>query len=466
MIIEFIGKLHPVMVHLPVGIFLMGILMEFMSRKKQFAFLQNALKLVFMIGVLSGIVSLISGYYLSLDESNGSEEVDKHKWIAIGTIFLFVTYYFGRNYLINKKNIQTVVLIVMLVMISLTGHLGGSLTHGDGYLTSAFNKKTKTVLVTSAALQLKDINEAMIFDDVVLYTMTKKCIQCHSESRQKGKLRLDSKEWILKGGKNGNVIDVNNPNNSEISKRLMLEMNDEHHMPPKNKEQLTDDEFVIMQWWIQNGAGFNRKIATYDRDTKIKKALKSFHERILAARNTHVKKTREIVLEIPMKIKISLEKSGWVISPLSILENYVRVAGFNLEIPLSNALNELKKIQMQTIELKLSYNAINESNIGLLTTFKNLEKLWIDHSMITDNSLKKIAFLNNLIYLNISNTSIGIEGIKELVNNKSLEKIYAYNTKITKADLTELSKTMRRVKIFIAADTMDRVLSDTLFSMK
>ena len=466
MIIEFIGKLHPVVVHLPIGIFLIGILMEFMSRKKQFAFLHDAMKLIFMIGMISGIVSLITGYFLSLDGSNGSEDIDKHKWIAIGTIILFVAYYFSRSYLINKRNIQTIVLILLLIMISLTGHLGGSLTHGDGYLTSALNNDPKTVLVTSAASQLKDINDAKVFDDVVLYTMTQKCIQCHSEDRQKGKLRLDSKEWILKGGKNGNVIDVNNPNNSEILKRLLLEPNDEHHMPPKNKVQLTDDELVIMRWWIQNGAEFDKKVTAYERDAKIEKALKSFHERILAASNGTVKKTREKVSEIPLNIKTSLEKSGWVLSPLSVSENHVRVAGFNLEVPLVNALEELKKIQTQTVELKLSYKAIDESNIDILSTFKNLEKLWIDHSKITDNSLKIIEELKNLTYLNISNTSIGIEGIKKMSGSKSLEKVYAYNTKLNKSDLAELSKMMPRVKIFIAADTMERVLSDTLFTKK
>jgi uncharacterized membrane protein len=462
MIIEFIGKLHPIMVHLPIGIFLIGILMEFMARKKQFSFLEDAMKLIFMIGVLSGIVSLITGYYLSLDGSNESEDVDKHKWIAIGTIILFIAYYFIRSYLISKKNIQTVVLLVLLTMISITGHLGGSLTHGDGYLTSAFYKDQNRVLTTSAASQLEDINDAMLFDDVVLYTMTQKCIQCHSEDRQKGKLRLDSKEWILKGGKNGNVIDINNPNNSEILKRLFLELNDEHHMPPKDKEQLTDEELVIMRWWIQNGAGFDKKVAVYERDTKINKALKSFHERILATSNNSAKKTREKVSEIPLNIKTILEKSGWVLSPLSISENYVRVAGFNLEVPLESALEELKKIQKQTVELKLSYKAIDDSNIGILISFKNLEKLWIDHSKITDNSLKNIEELNNLTYLNISNTSIGIEGIKKMSGNKSLEKIYAFNTKVNKSDLAELSKTMPRVRIFIAADTMEMVLSDTL----
>lgn len=463
MIIELIGKLHPVLVHLPIGIFLIAIAMEFIGRTKRFSHLHMSINFILIIGTITGIFSLITGYLLSLDGSNESNSVNLHKWVAIASVLMFAAYYFFRKHVIHKKTIQTVALFLLLIMITLTGHLGGTLTHGEGYLTAAFDKKDDKSAIASLA-KFEKIEDAKLYEDVVLHTITEKCVQCHGAARQKGMLRLDGKEWMLKGGKNGEVIDLKNPENSEILKRVLLELNDDHHMPPKDKNQLSEDELVILIWWLQSGAEFDKKVALYTKDQKIEKALSTFHQKIKS--ETKVEAIREKIAAIPTSTLSKLEKSGWVISPLSSTDNYVRVVGFNLEVPLNNALDDLKQIKSNIVELKFSFKKISDSNILVLKDFKNLEKLWLDHTMITDKSLKLMNEFQKLIYLNISNTAVTSKGIEQLNPNSLIKKIYAYNTGIQKIELTQLSKRMPQTSFFTASDSMEVVPSDTLFVKK
>jgi mono/diheme cytochrome c family protein len=416
-----------------------------------------------IIGTITGIFSLITGYLLSLDGSNDSDSVNLHKWVAIASVVMFAGYYLFRKHVIHKKTIQTVVLILLLIMITLTGHLGGSLTHGEGYLTAAFDKKDDKPAIASVA-KFEKIEDAKLYEDVVLHTITEKCVQCHGANRQKGMLRLDGKERMLKGGKNGEVIDLKNPENSEILKRVLLEMNDEHHMPPKDKNQLSEDELVIMKWWLQTGAEFDKKIALYEKDQKIEKALNTFHQKIKS--ETKVEVIREKIAPIPTSTLSKLEKSGWVISPLSSTENYVRVVGFNLEVPLNNALDDLKQIKSNIVELKFSFKKISDSNILVLKDFKNLEKLWLDHTLITDKSLKLMNEFQKLTYLNVSYTAVTSNGIEQLNPNTVIKKVYAFNTGIQKNDLISMSKRMPQTSFFTASDSMDVVPSDTLFVKK
>lgn len=463
MITEFIGKLHPVLVHLPIGIFLIAIAMEFIGRTKRFSHLQMSIDFILIIGTLTGIFSLITGYLLSLDGSNESDSVNLHKWVAIASVLMFAAYYFFRKHVIHKKTIQTVALILLLIMITLTGHLGGSLTHGEGYLTAAFDKKDDKSKIASVA-KFEKIEDAKLYEDVVLHTITKKCVQCHGANRQKGMLRLDGKEWMLKGGKNGDVIDLKSPENSEILKRILLEQNDEHHMPPKDKDQLSDDELVIMKWWLNSGAEFNKKVALYEKDLKIEKALNTFHQRIKSETKGEV--IREKIPAIPQSTLSKLEKSGWVISPLSSTDNHVRVVGFNLEVPLNSALEDLKQIKSNIVELKFSFKKISDSNILVLKDFKNLEKLWLDHTMITDKSLKFMNEFQKLNYLNVSYTAVTAKGIEQLNPNSLIKKVYAFNTGIQKNDLISMSKRMPQTSFFTASDSMEVVPSDTLFVKK
>ena len=78
-----------------------------------------------------------------------------------------------------------------------------------------------------------------------------RCIQCHGPKKQKGALRLDSREAALKGGDSGPALVPKKPKESLLL-RLVRHAEKDLEMPPK--EKLTDGEVAILERWIAEGA--------------------------------------------------------------------------------------------------------------------------------------------------------------------------------------------------------------------
>ncbi len=88
--------------------------------------------------------------------------------------------------------------------------------------------------------------------------LDKSCIKCHGAEKQKGKLRLDSLEAVLKGGEDGKVVE---PGKSEASILVhnVAHVGDEDLFmpPPDNKDKippLTKEQIGIIRAWIDQGA--------------------------------------------------------------------------------------------------------------------------------------------------------------------------------------------------------------------
>ena len=100
---------------------------------------------------------------------------------------------------------------------------------------------------------------AVNFERDVLPVFEAKCFSCHSElkERPKGGVRLDSKEAILRGTKDGKIIVSGQATKSSLWTLAALPPHDEDAMPPPDKENpLTKDELARLETWITTGASF------------------------------------------------------------------------------------------------------------------------------------------------------------------------------------------------------------------
>lgn len=83
-----------------------------------------------------------------------------------------------------------------------------------------------------------------MFADIIQPVLDKRCVSCHK--KKKGGLILTSKEYLLKGGKNGEAIKPGNPGESNLHTALLLPEDDDKHMPPQGKTQLTKDQVSLI----------------------------------------------------------------------------------------------------------------------------------------------------------------------------------------------------------------------------
>ena len=424
--LDLISRLHPLLVHLPIGILLLAILFEWFPTRKKYRYLKRSIHLILLIGSGTAIFSCMTGYLLSLSGEYESELVGWHQWMAIS----LTVYSLGYAWMRNEKGFKSFhksFSVVLLILLMITGHLGGSLTHGEDYLTAR--------LVSSSSIDISKVNlqEAIFYDDLVKPILEDKCYGCHGASKQKGKLRLDEPQYILKGGKDGVVIVAGKTDESDMIERMLLPLDDEDHMPPKEKKQLTEKEIEVLKTWIASGADFKKTIKDAGQLAAIEEIISS--EKLVSSSDIPA-------VEIPAADQTTLDqlqKLGVVILPVASNSNYLSVNLINAT-SLDSALDLLSKLKEQLIWLKAGGQPVSDKQLLKLASLNNLTRLSLDHTKITDDGLSQLKSLSKLQYLNLNSnpiTATGLIALKELTEMKS---IYVYQTLMKKEEIESIKK--------------------------
>ena len=102
--------------------------------KEKFAALKPSIAFILLCGTFAALLSCISGYILSLSDDYNKSTVSWHMWMGIGTTLVSLLLYTKEknpDFVISKKLLA----FGLFILIAVTGHLGGSLTHGSDYLS-------------------------------------------------------------------------------------------------------------------------------------------------------------------------------------------------------------------------------------------------------------------------------------------------------------------------------------------
>lgn len=435
---ELIGHFHPLLVHLPIGILLLAGFFQFLSRKEKYSFLQHAIDIALFWGMISAIASCVSGYYLSGTGDYDEQLVSRHQWfgisVAIISLFTFIL-----HRLKNRLSKWSMLLMVLLVIV--TGHLGGSLTHGSDYLIKFFSAKKETI---SEAKPIPDVQTAIVYTDIVQPLLHSKCYTCHGANKKKGGLRLDEPEFILKGGMDGKVIKPGSVEESDMIKRLLLPRNDDDHMPPKEKSQLKESEIALLHWWISTGASFEKKVNELEQPENMKPillALQKEEKKILPdVPATDVSKANEDIIQ-------QLKQRGVAIVPVSQSSNYLSANFVAVDSLNDKDLELLFPLKNQLIWLNLGGKKITDKGMKSVGQLKNLIRLQLNNTLITDNGLKSLQPLTELQYLNLAGTKISANGILELKGLQKLQSVYLYKSEFIRADFGKIQEAFPETKI-------------------
>ena len=446
-VMELVGRFHPLLVHLPIGILLLAVLFEWLSIHPSFKILYPALPLIILLGAISSIFSCITGYLLSQSGDYSGNTVSWHQWLAISLLIISFVYWWAHHKFFNIK-FKRALSVFILVLISVTGHLGGSLTHGEGYLTEN--------LFRESAIDFSkiDLVKAKYYEDLVKPILSQKCYSCHGTSKQKGKLRLDDRENILKGGKRGVVLVAHKADESEMINRLLLPLDEKDHMPPKEKSQLSSTEIEILKQWISSGADFEKSVVELGQVEKLQSIMKAKIAPPLdvPTENVEAGDTRTIN---------QLKNWGVTILPVVQQSNFLSVNLINTT-KLDSALSLLKNLKKQIVWLKAGSTSIKETDLKYLSELHQLTKLNLENTSITGEGLSYLQSLSNLQYLNLSNTKVTTLSIKVLTPLKNLRTLILYRTKINSTDLDLLHKLFPQTNIEIGGYLVPALPTDTL----
>jgi uncharacterized membrane protein/mono/diheme cytochrome c family protein len=267
---QFIGRFHPVLVHLPIGLLLLVPILEIFGLLHIWKHLQKTAGLVLVIATFGVIGATIVGWLLAWSGGYQGETVTNHLWggIALSACCLVSLAlrpsYISREGFVLARVLYIPLLLAIVGVMSWTSHQGSIITHGEDYLTKympagmrsffgvapAAAKPTKPAEGATATTSAT----ASVFESQITPIIEKHCISCHKPSKHKADLRMDTYELLMKGGESGPAIVAGSLEKSDLYRRITLPDDDDDFMPTDGKPALSPAEIKLIADWITAGA--------------------------------------------------------------------------------------------------------------------------------------------------------------------------------------------------------------------
>ena len=254
---QLLGRLHPLIIHFPVGVLCVAGLLEVVSVFRHSAEWRAGIRAMVWIGAGSAVLAAALGLILVNQESYTGATVTTHQWLGLATMTLALLTVFALQS--KRMLLYRSLLAATVIGVSLAGHYGAMVTHGDDYLTSVLpsnkpaNQPADPKFAFVSTGQPLDVKQVAQLNIEVRSILAHNCYSCHGVNKVKGGLRLDSQAAVLKGGEDGPVLVAGYPEKSDLIRRVKLPAGHDDAMPTKGKH-LTDSEIALLEFWIKQGA--------------------------------------------------------------------------------------------------------------------------------------------------------------------------------------------------------------------
>lgn len=448
-IVIFFGRFHPLILHIPVGLLLLAFLLEIFSRFARFRHYKPAVGFVLFLGAFSAAAAALLGYMLALSGGYDDDLLFVHQWAGIAVaIFAFISFTLHRQ--LKKKNdslaLQRAYWISMCLMVftlAIAGHYGGSLTHGSEYLTQYMPDPLRSVAglppkEKKEARKITNLNEAVVYSDVIDPIFTDHCASCHNKSKRKGDLMMHTYAELMEGGESGAPLVPGNAGESDMIKRILLPEHHDDHMPPEGKPQLREDEIALLSWWVDEGASPDQKIAEVNVPQEIQEILDQLVDPNASKSQAEILLTSAAPPVSPGALS-QLQREGVSINSLSDEVLWLQVDILS-GVPADSMLRALEPIREQITWLGLRNTSTTDEGLKFIGNFKNLTRLDLGNTAVTDEGLKHLKDLGYLETLNLYGTEVSDDAIEFLADISALKKLYVWRTRISREGATELER--------------------------
>lgn len=411
---DFIAQFHPLLVHLPIGFLLLTAMLFLAQSRKWLPTDPKTYLWAHILTLSSSVFTILSGLLLENGGGYPADLIAKHKFAGF-VLFLLVAIMVMQLWFKKALKYHPIILIASIISLSTTGHWGGSLTHGEDYLQLLPEKAYEKPTVTNP-------DSAMLYSEIVEPILAEKCWSCHSSKKVKGGLRMDSPEKLFAGGEHGKVVLANKAGSSEMYERLLLPKENDKHMPPDGRDQLSKQEIKVIEWWINSGAGLDKRVFELNPNSEIKGVLAQMFQK----EPSKIELPSEKLESVDPNIIQDWYLKGITITPMQEGNPYVAVHVFTTKPDWKL----LEKIAPNIIQFKASKIVLDSLALNTIASFKNVQVLECR------SCSKKASFSvwNKLAVkrINLSQTILNQTDITEIAGIKSLEKLYIFESGIEK----------------------------------
>jgi hypothetical protein len=435
--LQWMGKFHPLALHFPI---VFGILISI-----YFLFFQNRRipvdteKLLLAVNALFASVVAVFGILLSLQNAYEADIINLHKWggVAVAILsWLFV-------YILNLKVVIKKILAVLFLFVLIgSTHKGAQLTHGVNALSfpRSAGSETGIKFITDSTATVYQLGVAPI--------LAQKCISCHGMEKSKANLQLHNPESILKGSENGDVLKAGLNGESVLFKSIHLPLDDEDHMPPDGKLQLTPDELRILTLWIKSGGNFDLRISELAKDDSLFLLVNKYQA------GSSQKTSLNFNLPGLEEFNSNYCSVNYLFSGSGEVEvNFFQGANYNRE-----NLKRLEKIKTSIVSLNLQGMPLKKEDIDIVLQFSNLKKVNLNSTGLEIGSLEKLKTLTKLQSVSISGIDFEAAEFDKFLDGAKFASVNVWSQKAGKKQLEKLITKYPDINIIVGDNLEDEVM--------
>lgn len=454
---QFAGRFHPLLVHFPIALLLLAALLRLIEvRLARVADLDAASyrwsRLVLALAALTSIASASTGWLLGSSGEFAGDAFLWHERLGIA-VAVCATLSVGCAYLPGRiwRRAEPLLLAVAVVLLLPAGHLGSTLTHGEGFLTEHAPPMIKRLVggistdTSAGRLAARPSEHIVVYTDLVAPVFASQCVSCHGPAKSQGGLRLDSRQGLTKGGDNGAVITAGRAGASELIRRIYLPTSHADVMPPKGHRPLSPADAALVHWWVEAGASFDVTLADADVAPEVLPAIEALAGPMPRGGPTL---PRGNVAQASTEAVDAVKAAGFSVSRIADGQPFLHVHSTNAASRISDeSLRVLTRIAPQVLWLDVGGSRVSDRGLAEVARLPNLTRLHLQHTGVSDAGLASLAALQQLEYLNLYGTSVTDKGIVSLSPLRRLRALYVWETGVTPAGISTLRAALPRLAV-------------------
>jgi mono/diheme cytochrome c family protein len=376
--------------------------------------LREAARFVLALAFASCLFALTLGLLLAYGSGDTGVTLSRHMAggiaLTIGTMLCLLARSAGASGAVAR--VYPALLTCTLLALIWTAHQGGSITHGDNYLTQYMPAGLKRWAGVGEQAPVAE----SFYSKHINPILDANCVGCHGESQTKGGLRMDSYDLLMKGGKDGPVIVAGNAEKSALLIRVTLPTDHKQFMPAEGKPPLRAEQIAWIKAWIQQGASPSATVlnGVSIRDERAELPLQPVGD--YSALMPEIRQMQSAQGAKLMQLS-SKPEDGLILFTVDVAANFGDAQ-----------LAQFQKFAPYIVDAELGRTAVTNASFDTLKQFTHLRALHLEGTHVTGDGLGKLAPLTQLSYLNLSGTQVTQAAVATLNSMKNLRHIYLYNT--------------------------------------
>ena len=452
--LTFVGTLHPAVLHFPIALGIVAAIVELWGAVRRDQGPSSfALTAVWFAAIIA-VVTATSGWFNAefLNQSL-SLNLFLHRWIGITAAVLLMTLAISGSIIRARPKTSLsgawrMVLLATAGALAFTGHLGGSMVYGDGYITdalwSAIDQTEKSqresaanaakdqlgiaqtpqapaavsgTAVAAPAVLGADGKAPVDFVKQIVPILTANCYECHGNGKHKGGVHLDDWKWMTTERKGEWAVKPGDPAASLLVMNIELPASDDSAMPPTGNRVSPADIALIREWIVQGASAGNG----------ISPGAVSDNRWSLPERSLTPEELARIQAQTPV-----MAQFGVTVQPLAQGSSNYEANASLAAPPIGDAqVEKIVPLAEFLVVLNLANSAISDLVGPIIVQFKSLRVIRLDHSQAGDQVAARLAGMPKLESINFVATKLTDSGLASLTKLKSLQRLYIWSSQTT-----------------------------------